>query len=114
MTGLTDQERADLLEYLTEWRQTCSAMGVPFTPSSIAEWLTDSTGFLPRLKADAVAAARAEVLAKVREFPPLMADAWGGDQSWLTTGTKVADLVADWLGADLDDALVADLGGDHG
>lgn len=66
-----------------------------------------------KIKADAVTAARAEVLAKVRELPPLMAVAWGGDQSWLTTGTKVADLVADWLGADLDDALVADLGGDH-
>lgn len=74
---------------------------------------TTARGFVAEYD-DAVAAARAEVLAKVREFPPLMADAWGGDQSWLTTGTKVADLVADWLGADLDDALVADLGGDHG
>lgn len=26
-----------------------------------------------------------------------MAEAWGGDSGWLTTGTKIADLVCEWL-----------------
>ena len=31
-------------------------------------------------------------------LPNEMAEAWGGDAAWLTTGSKVATLVGDWLG----------------
>ena len=33
----------------------------------------------------------------LREMPPQMADAWGNDSAWLTTGTNVADLVGAWI-----------------
>lgn len=49
---------------------------------------------------EAVARVKAEVLARVEEFaadPSIMADAWGNDAAWFTTGTKVADLVSCWL-----------------
>lgn len=36
-------------------------------------------------------------------FRTEMARAWGGDSSWLTTGTKIADLVADVLNGLADD-----------
>ena len=52
------------------------------------------------LFADAPTRAEVEVQA-LREFAeratPNMADAWGKNSTWLTTGTKVADLVRDWL-----------------
>ena len=38
--------------------------------------------------------------ALLNELPDQMAEAWGRDAAWLTTGSKVADLVGDWL-ADL-------------
>lgn len=43
---------------------------------------------------DLTAATIETLLDEVRDE---MAAAWGGDRSWLTTGTNVADLVRDWL-----------------
>ena len=40
-------------------------------------------------------------------FRTEMARAWGGNASWLTTGTKVADLVADVLNELADDLPTA-------
>lgn len=40
-------------------------------------------------------------------LPDEMAEAWGGDAAWLTTGSKVATLVGDWL-ADLHYDLAQD------
>lgn len=52
-------------------------------------------------KADAVAAARAERDAEwerhLRILPDEMAEAWGLDAPWITTGNHVATLVGDWL-----------------
>ena len=32
-----------------------------------------------------------------QSFRTEAAEAWGGDASWLTTGTKVANLAAEWI-----------------
>lgn len=40
--------------------------------------------------------------ARVTELQAEMANAWGGDSSWLTTGSKVAAVVADWLHGEVD------------
>lgn len=36
------------------------------------------------------------LLDQAEEFRTSAAAAWGGDAGWLTTGRKVADLVAEW------------------
>lgn len=35
--------------------------------------------------------------AAAREFREVGGPTWGGDRTWFTTGTRVADLVASWL-----------------
>lgn len=45
-----------------------------------------------------VAEAKAQVLREyANEQHGHMAEAWGGDRSWHTTGTKVANVVRDWI-----------------
>jgi hypothetical protein len=46
----------------------------------------------------AVAEARGKALREAADdFRNDASEAWGGDASWLTTGTRVANLAADWL-----------------
>lgn len=42
----------------------------------------------------------------LREMPDQMARAWGGDRSWLTSGTHVAELVREWLTETIEEARV--------
>lgn len=51
-----------------------------------------------------VAAERVRLLVALAAQPDRMAEAWGRDAAWLTTGTKVAEVVRDWL-ADLSTEL---------
>lgn len=51
-----------------------------------------------RIASEREVTARAEALSgTARDFRETAAEVWGGDLAWLTTGTKVANLVADWL-----------------
>ena len=111
MSSLSEQEVSEVAEYIGEWRSTCKLMGVAYTPATLAQWLTTDSGLLDRLVAARVAAAREEAAAMVEALPAEMDAAWGGDAAWLTTGTKVAALVSDWL-----DELAADIrkGADRG
>lgn len=52
---------------------------------------------LPDMFAQARAARDAEWQRHLNALPDEMAEAWGGDATWLTTGNKVATLVGDWL-----------------
>jgi len=92
-------EREALAELL---REIEAAPQIAADPRAIIEtrnWTYEADAILDSdWLAQVKATARAEAL---REFATTeraaMAEAWGGDASWLTTGTKVADVVADWL-----------------
>ena len=77
---------------------------------SYYQWVYDESA-VEAIVAARVAAAREEAAAMVEALPAEMDAAWGGDAAWLTTGTKVAALVSDWL-----DELAADIrkGADRG
>ena len=110
MSGLSEQEREQ----------------APMTLADVGELVGDDISFwlnnafmTPDMIAGKVlwwisraqAAAREEAAAMVEALPAEMDAAWGGDAAWLTTGTKVAALVSDWL-----DELAADIrkGDDRG
>lgn len=69
---------------------------------------------LPDMLAQARAARDAEWQRHLNALPDEMAEAWGGDATWLTTGNKVATLVGDWLADMHYDLTPADQEVDHG
>jgi hypothetical protein len=84
---------------------------MPNTPERAAMTGTSAAGFL-REYDEALAAAEArgaeralrEAAAEVRA---LAARGWGGDRSWLTTGTHVGELVAGFLEEIVEDRAAA-------
>lgn len=44
------------------------------------------------------------LVSALREMPDRMAEAWGGNTSWLTTGASVAEVVRDWLTETIEEA----------
>lgn len=67
------------------------------TAALISKW----GGFLPpaavRLVDNAIREAKAEALRDAADMSRDLANAWGNDAAWMTTGTKVADLWASIL-----------------
>lgn len=98
---LTDAERWDLSTALrppVKWQNSVTVQ--TFMDEADARTLLDETlgTTVESIVAARVAEARAEVLREyANEQHALMAQAWGGDRSWLTSGTKVANVVRDWI-----------------